>query len=457
VKSSRLNITSLWKILLVLTISLTITIFPGGTVLAQNEEEPTLTGSWKSDFFLDPDDTDRLIDYNSALDLDYSLTSFTLGSTTRFDNTNGSDGLVSQAFEADGRLGLFDISSDVAFDPDENRLDYWLTETEFTFAGATIETIFLMEHVAISGYTPPFPGKFGAGAELSLQAAGNNGISVDIQNRFGLRESEAEILGVESGSGFDIDLVQYDADGNLLPRSEVLRSTNNFHYVNTVAEIGLQSLGCCTFDSETKFSRENGFEYALFEFPIQLANFPLTIDTELKFTPQTKSVVLDPELDVSFDCFTVYLDMLEDGSTETIYRPEVEGFELRQLPVGPVKVSSITSLNGDLYRNYGTSNLRLRSYEYLIDPDKPSNYILTPYDEIISLETRSIGEEKYPTYDLGLDVYFDMSGSESLFDVSLVTVNARNSLSSDLDLGTGVSFDPEDGPTEIFFELDVYF
>jgi hypothetical protein len=114
-------------------------------------------------------------------------------------------------------------------------------------------------------------------------------------------------------------------------------------------------------------------------------------------------------------------------------------------------------LNGDLYRNYGTSNLRLRSYEYLIDPDKPSNYILTPYDEIISLETRSIGEEKYPTYDLGLDVYFDMSGSESLFDVSLVTVNARNSLSSDLDLGTGVSFDPEDGPTEIFFELDVYF
>ena len=446
-----------WKISLILVLTLAIFFTPGGLATAQEEEDLTLTGSWKNDLFLNLDDSDELLEYSSALSFDYELTSFTIGSLTRFSNTQDLTGLAEQRFEIDGRLGLFNTSSDVVFDTDETRLDYWLTETSFTFGGATLQGTFLLEYVAIPEYFPAFPGKFGAGAEIALLAAGDNGIDVDIRNRFGLKVSEAEVLGVTSGSGFDIDLRQFDSQGNPLSTKEALRSINNFHYVNTVAEIDGPSLGCCTFNTETKFSRDEGLEYVLLEFPIELTEFPLTIDTDLRFSPQTKSVIIDPELDVSFDCFTVYMDMLQDGSTETSYKPEIEGFELRQIALGPIQVSSITSLKGNLYRNYGTSNLKLRSYDYLIDPDKPLNYIPTPFDEVVSLETHTPQDEGYPSLDLGMDFYFDMSGSENLFDLSFVTMNAKTGLTSNLDIGTGVSFELQDGPTELLFEFDAYF
>ena len=446
-----------WTVSLILVLSLTILFVPGNVVVAQEKENLTLKGSWKNDFFLNLDDSDELLEYSSALSLDYELTSFTLGSLTRFSNRSGLRGLVEQRFEYDGRLGLFNTSSDVVFDPNETRLDYWLTETSFTFGGATIQSTFLLEYMEIPEYEPPFPGRYGAGAEIALIATGDNGIDVDIRNRFGLKVSEPEVLGITSGSGFDIDLRQFDSEGNPLSKSEALRSINNFHYVNTVAEIDGQALGCCTFNTETKISREKGFEYSLLEFPIELTEFPLIIDTDLKFSPQSKSVTLDPELDVSFDCFTVYMDLLQDGSTKTNYDLEIEGFELRRIALGPVQFSSITSLKGSLYRNYGTTNLKLRSYDYLIDPDKPLNYIPTSFDEVISLETHSPREEGYPSLDLGMDLYFDMSESEDLFDLSLVTINAKTGLASNIDIGTGVSFELQDGPTELLFELDVYF
>ena len=447
----------LWKISFILVLSLTIFFASGGITIAQEEEGVTLSGSWKNDIFLNPDDSDELFNYSSALSLDYQFTSFTLGSLARFSNTNGSTGLTEQRFEFDGRLGLFNTSSDVVFDTDATRLDYWLTETSLTFGGATLQSTFLLEYMSIAGYDPPFPDRYGAGAEIALLAAGDNGIDVDIRTRLGLEVSEAEVLGISSGSGFDIDLRQFDSDGNPLSTAEALRSINNFHYVNTVAEIDGPALGCCTFNTETKISRENGFEYVLLEFPIELTEFPLTIDTDLKFSPQSKSVTLDPELDVSFDCFTVYMDLLQDGSTEANYDFEIEGFELRQVELGPVRFSSITSLKGNLYRSYGTTNLKLRSYDYLIDPDKPLNYIPTSFDEVVSLETHTPREEGYPSLDLGMDFYFDMSGSENLFDLAFVTMNAKTGLANNIDIGTGVSFELQDGPTELFFEFDAYF
>ena len=446
-----------WKILLILVLSLAIFFVPGDVAVAQEEEDLTLTGNWKNDIFINPDDTDELLDYSSALSLNYEFGSFNLGSFTRFSDTTSSTGFIEQRFEFDGRLGLFNTSSDVVFDPDETRLDYWLTESSFTFGGATLQSTFLLEYMSIAGYDPPFPDSYGAGAEIALLAAGDNGIDVDIRTRFGLEVSEAEVLGITSGSGFDIDLREVDSQGNPLSKKEALRSINNFHYVNMVAEIDGPTLGCCTFNTETKISREEGFEYVLLEFPIELTDFPITLDTDLRFSPQSKSVTLDPELDVSFDCFTVYMDMLQDGSTEANYNFEIEGFELRQVALGPVEFSSITSLKGNLYRSYGSSNLKLRSYDYLIDPDNPLNYISTPFDEVISLETHTPREEGYPSLDLGMDLYFNMSGSEDLFDLSLVTMNAKTGLASNIDIGTGVSFELQDGPTELFFELDVYF
>ncbi len=445
------------RILFLVVVFLLALSLPWAAATAQPDEEGTLSGSLKTDLYLHPAETGDFINYNSSLDLDYSLDSFTLGSTTRLKNTGGTTGLSNQSLQLDGRLGIFDVSSEAVFVPEENRLDYWLSESSVTFGGATIETLLLLEYVSKSGYITPFPGKFGAGAELTLKKASSKGMTVDIKNRFGLKESESEVLGKTSGSGYDIDLIEFDSSGDPLPRYKALKSLNNFHYVNTVAEIGELSFDCCSFDTETKFSRKNGFEYTLFDFRIESDDYPLTLDTEVKFSPQTKSVTLDPEIDVTYDCFTVYMDMLEDGSDTYSYDLAFEGIELRQMPLGPVRVSSITSLQGNLYRNYGTSNLKLRAYDYLIDPDKPSHYLETSFDEVFSIEARSSSSSGYPSFNLGLDFYFDTSNGKNLFDLSLVTLNGKNSLSEDFDLGTGVSLDPEEGPTEIFFELDYYF
>jgi len=446
-----------WSLLVVVTLSLVIMPLSGHRCNAQTEEEVTLTGAWKNDLYIYLNDPDTLIDYSATLDLNYSLTSLTFGSISRFSHTEKQTSVAEQTLELDGRLGIFDFSSDAVFDFDDERLDYWLTEASTVLAGVNIQSTFLLEYLSIAGYDPPFPGRYGAGAELAISSTDDDGVSVDIRNRFGLKESEAEILGVTRGSGYDIDIKEFGPGGDPLSRAAALRSINNFHYVNTLIEVDTILFDCCTLETETKFTGEKGFEYTLFEFPIRMKNFPLTIYTDLKFEPQTKSVTLDPELDIAFDCFTVYMDMVKDESTGSNYSPQVEGFELRQLPIGPIKISSITSLDGNLYRNYGTKHLKLRSYEYLIDPDKPLHYIQTGFDEVFSLEASTPEEEGLPSFDLGVDLYFDMSESDNIFDIALITMNAKNTLTKQIDVGTGVTFDPSDGPTELFFEFDYYF
>lgn len=419
------------------------------SALAQGEEDNILTGSWDNDLYFYPDETgEDFLSYSSQLSLTYRFSSFSLGSTTSFGGTNGS-GLSKQSFNVDGRLGVFDISSDVVFDPENNRLDYWLSEGSLTFAGATLKSVFLLEYhvyelVPGIGYVD-YPGEYGAGIEFSVSGDMPGGGSAEISSLFGMEEDEYEILGLQSGSGYDI--TQWGPEGKFS------FGTSSLHYVSTTVEFFGLDLGCCSFDTETKFSARSGFEYTEFDFTIDSTNLPVSFDTTMRFTPQTKSVTLDPYIEISGDCFTTYFDLVEgDPST---FQLELEGFGL-DVKLGNVTFSSVTALKGNLFKARGASHLVLRADDYIIDPNEPQLYEPTPYDEIASISLSPDDTTSYPNHSFGADLYFNMSGEDGLFDISLVTIDLTTRLSPQLELGTGASITPE-GDIEALLEIDVSF
>jgi hypothetical protein len=63
---------------------------------------------------------------------------------------------------------------------------------------------------------------------------------------------------------------------------------------------------------------------------------------------------------------------------------------------------------------------------------------------------------KYPNYSFGADFYFDMSDSDNLIDLSLVTGDLTARLSRQYELGLGASMTPG-GDVEVLLEFDAYF
>ena len=430
-------------------------LLDGGAVVAQQEEEDVLTGSWKTDLYFHPEPTgdEEFINYNTSLNLNYSLTSFTVESLSSFSNINDSTGLTSQSFKIDGTLNIFDISSDVVFDPENNRLDYWLSETSLTFGGATFTSIFLLEYY-IWELIPEVridTGEYGAGFGFSVSGDITGGGSAKITSLFGMVEDEYEILGLQSGSGYDLTTT---GPGDTQTERRFSYGASELQYVSTTAEFYDLDLGCCQIDNETKFTRKSGFEYTEFDFSIDSTNLPVNFDTTLRFTPQTKSVALDPYIEISGDCFSTYFNLA--SSDVNTYQLELAGFGLSGVKIGNVTFSSITALQGNLYKNPGASNLVLRADDYIISPTTPDLYTETDYDEIASISLGPSDLSAYPNHDFGLDLYFDMDQEGELFDLSLVTADLASHLSANFDLGTGISITP-DGDIEALFEFDVYF
>jgi len=444
------EIFSLLKISVAIICSLAIFLGAGGSAVAQGDENRPLAGNWKTDLFFHPAETDGSIDYNSSLELGFSLGSFDIGSTSTFSNIGDSPEFTDQSFDLSGRLELFDISSRLVFDTKNIRLDYWLSETSLTFGGATFSSTFLLEYHLFE-YVPgvgfeDYPAKYGAGLEFSVSGDTPRGGSAEINSLFGMERDEFEEIGVQSGSGYDI--VQWGQEGKFT------YGTSSLHYVSTTVNFFDLSLGCCTFNSETKFSYRSGFEYSEFDFTVDSTNLPLSFDTTIRFTPQTKSVTLDPYLEINTECFTTYFDLVE-GSINT-YQFEVEGFGLTDVKLGRVNFSSITALKGDLYKDAGASDILLRADDYLIDPDNTDPYEKTDFDEIASISVNPPDTAEYPNYSFGIDFYFDMSDEATLIDLSLVTGDLTARVSRQFELGMGTSITP-DGDVETLLEFDAYF
>lgn len=422
-----------------LVLSLLVVMLLSGPVLGAHA---SFSGSWENDLSLLPQ-SQSMISLNSSLKLSYTQNEMAFSSVSKFERND----FTGQRFTGKLSAGLVGLKSNLAFDTSSgSQLDisYWRTNTDFTLGGVNVGSAFVLEQMNdTSGY--------GSGLRFSLSGELGSGPRIYLDNYFGMEENEAEALGLVDGSGYTI----VTQGGDYGP--------SELQYVETRLEVTGLEFDCCSFHSTAKLSEEKGFEYALFEFEMEAENFPLELDSDLRFTPQTKSVKLRPRLDLNWACLDVYAglrtaddkNLLVSGQNSTVDALAIEGFGLiTDISYGGVRLSFLKALDGNLFRVRGEGNIGLRADEYVIDPppDFSNLYARTDYDGAVSLGTS--GEDSPLT--LAADTYFDSGSGNGLFDFGLFTGSGKYRFADGFTLGAGVSIKPDEVET-VRLSLDYEF
>jgi len=427
------------RVIPLLVFFFSVAIFLTGPLSLYSAHGDELSGTWENDIYIVPSSTDGMIGSDrplSTLSISYSTGGVTYSSESIFKK----DEFYSQEFGLNYRMGILDLSSTASFDPTAISMNYWLNEGSFTLAGARFDTIFLLQQL-------PDSDEFGSGLQVTLSGNLAEGASASVISRFGMRENESQLLGLEPGSGYTIITSHGD--------QEDVYGPSQLQYYNSEIQLTGMVLDCCEYDVTTKFSEANGFEKTEFEFAIGGEDNPIGFEVDLKFTAQTKSVELDPSIVTEWGCFDVYTDLTttaandELGNNSTtaslIDGLQIKGYGISDVSLGHVTFSSLTALDGNLYKAPNTYNIDLRSYDYILEP--PQEYITlfteTPYDQVFSLYKS--GEDLNLTF--GGDFYFDMSSDsaemDSLFDVALITADGAYKLSDQFTMGAGFSIKPD--------------
>lgn len=402
-------------------------------------------GNWKSTLTLEPasgPQTSSITAFSSKLQLNYASPGLSFSSTSTFNLDN----FTRQAFELGLEPGLLDIDSTISFYPPDNRLDYWSFTGDIVIAGLGIKDTFLLEYVdAISGY--------GAGNKLELSGEISEDVTVKVSNYFGMEEDLVEQEGWQQGSGYDISI--YGPNGERVSMLE---------YESTTAEIVGQQFDCCKFDLTTQFSADDGFDYASFDFQINNENLPLSFDTRMTFTPDKKHVSLTPQIDLGWNCLSVYTGFKPetiDGSNNKIEEFQIKGFGLDRMEIGDVYISSLTALgDGVLWKSKTAgSDIYLRAGDYVLDPNPIEEvfykkvqyaYVKESFSSILSLGTTNV-------MDFGVDFYGKNDTNGNLFDIGLVTGELEHSFTKQFSLGFGISVFPDSGVNRIDLIVDYSF
>ncbi|MEF8798883.1 MAG: hypothetical protein V5A79_05660 [Candidatus Bipolaricaulota bacterium] len=409
-------------------------------VAAEHGDDRPLYGSWENTLTLNPTPppgSNIIKAFDSTLDVTYESGGITYTSESVFDLT----GYADQTFGVSTSMGLLTLDSTVDFDPSVPALSYWATDASLGLGGVNLSTLFLLQDTDSTSST-----HYGAGLKFSLSGETPGGVSVAVDNYFGMDSSTA------TGSGYvivtDHDETQTDSYG-----------ASSLQYVSTVLTLDSMSLGCCDFSSETKFSEAEGFEYTLFEFTITSETMPLSLAADLKFTPQTKSIHLTPTLETGWACFDVYTSLDANLSRNTnsgsvIDSLIVKGFSITGVELGHVTFSSYTALGTYTVADLNSS---LRgSYTYTFVDDEVEDTYTEELDELIRIEKL----DKFPL-SFTADVYFDMSDSNGLFDLALFELNTAYDLSTQFAVGSGLLISPKNDPygglEEVYFSFDYTF
>ncbi|MFP3953228.1 MAG: hypothetical protein ACLFVS_03765 [Candidatus Acetothermia bacterium] len=372
-----------------------IFIFSLGSVVVGE----TLTGSWKNKITLTPRAEDLFSDdpdfTSSVITLNYSVGELGLRSESTFDLT----GFSSQVFDVSGNLGEIGFSSELSLDASGSELDSWDTTASFTESGLTISGRFLLKKVDV---------EFGSGTVLTVSGSTADGLTVDVSNYFGMDE--------------DDNIVTDDVYG-----------PSSLQYVSTILDVNGLSLGCTSFDNETKFSEANGFEYTKFEFYIYPDSLPLTLSTTLEFSPD-KDITISPSLDLDWACFDVYTELGGDltGSNDTIDSLTINGFSLTSQKIGGVSLSAYSALGDKTV--YDLNSDLLKNYSYSVG----STTETVTFNDAVLLDIDNGLELDLDAY-LDLLVYDedeDVDPDASLLKVALLKGVATFEVSDQFDLGT---------------------
>ncbi len=361
-------------------------------VAAEHEDNRALTGSWNNTITLKPVQTNSFDAFDSTLKVTYNSGGITYSSTSTFDL----DGYTSQEFGVSTSVGLLGLESTMDFDPTAPALNYWKNTANLTLGGVSITDMFLLQNN-------------GAGMMLGFEGETPGGVSVTVDNLFGLKEND------DADSGYDI----YAGSG--------------FDYWSTVINLENLTLGCCDFSNETKFveGEEEGapmFKYSEFSIDaFEASSLPLSLTADIKFTSSMKTVTLDPGITTDWGCFDVWAVL--DSTDSTYDGIDINGFALTGVNLGHVDFSYYSALDGNYVSHWdGVS----KDYAELMRIDK---------------------HEELPL-DFTLDTYLETDGSGGLFDLALFDASASYALDDEFTLGSGLEVKPGSGLSELSFSLD---
>jgi hypothetical protein len=197
------------------------------------------------------------------------------------------------------------------------------------------------------------------------------------------------------------------------------------------------------FDSITRFTRTNGFEYSRFDFYYEPDEGPLSLLFTVRILPNDETKALTALLDL--DGPALYLYANAQG---------VRGLSIQYIELMDDWYASATvALEGKLYKRKGANDIDLRARDYLIDialKDPVSIYEQTSYDAVVSLEGRSGG-------DLTIvgDLYFRQG--EALPALLTSKVNLDIGLSKNLAFFSGIALDLIGGLKQLILGIEIWF
>jgi hypothetical protein len=275
------------------------------------------SGSWSNEVLVEVG-TSLFKSLDSVLHLDYSFGGLVATSESEIYLAGG---FVWQGFGMSGRLGAFDIQTDVLFGPSTSDFIYSQAIVTTSLAGVDLGFYFAQLSDAVLG---------GPASGVAFRLAGSVGaIDVVSVTEFGARIQDDDVDGItiyHAATG----LYKSYVTNPIVPVTSDSTCTigGNKGFTGEKVSLSGLSFGCVEDIGTTLYITKDGFD----SFTIDLTGIDigiawLALDFELVFTLDTKSLALTPTFVVGEAiCIDTYLDVLTNAASITGI--EVYGFGL---------------------------------------------------------------------------------------------------------------------------------
>jgi len=358
--------------------------------------EGVLSGSWDTTITIVPSPVSLAID--SELIVTYAVSGWAFTSDTVLDET----GWLGQTFDATGALGAFVLGSTLDFTPYPAAFNYWLVTGGVAIVGVTFDATFGLS---------------------------TNNTAFDL-----LVSGKAGLVTVSAEMGFGDPI--FDINGNLIVYAAPPTGDGcDFDWQGITIDVGFP-FNCATVATEIVFTCA-GFDYAKFIVTgIEIPNLPwVSLNAELEFTVQTKTLVLKPIFDFgAIVCFDLYLTGLHTdgmGGDTTSVIGLLSDIQFKGIGLG-VEFGGVAF---EALSWWGASTANDVGHAY---SNKPGLLHGTPYWEAYQIATTDDGCCGPFAFDV--TVYF-LQGGPQLFDVSKFVANMEIQIATQFTFATGISID----------------
>jgi hypothetical protein len=357
---------------------------------------------------------------DSILHLDYSFGSLVATSESEVYLTGG---FVWQGFGMSGRLGAFDLQTDLLFGPSTSDFIYAQAIVTTSIAGVDLGLYYAQLSDAVLG---------GPASGVALRLAGSMGeIDVVSVTEFGARIQDDDVDGItiyHTATG----LYKGYITNPLVPvaSDSSCETGGNKGFTGEKLSVSGWSFGCVADIGTTLYMTQDGFD----SFTVDLAGIDagiswLTFDFQLVFALQTKSWSITPTFVVGEAiCIDTYFEVLTDAPDHTLYDSftSITGVGLYGLGLvcswDGVTVKDLTVLDTGSYAittpEYGSV------IEEIVTALEEGHAVYSDYWELLSIEVTGGNECCGGQFSFLVNTYFSKTAT-SLFGWGMTYVEAK--------------------------------